>query len=293
MKISCAWLYVITKYGYPPSIDNTLKAFKDIADMGFTAAEIEVVGENNLAEIIEIKDEVKKLVGELGLKIINFVPVLPEIVSFDKSKRSKARVNFEKAVRIASYLGCHTIQIDSYFPPICVEEDIPYKSSIEFGMKINASIPVGFQWKDFWSLLTDSVGWCADIAEKEGLRLCVEPRVGESVSNTDAMLMLLRDVNSSNLGVVFDTAHLFAQKEILPLSVVKLKDRIFYVHVSDNDGRENLHLGLGSGAISWEILIATLRQIGYEGYVGIDVGNVPYIEQEMIRSRQYLKKLLK
>ena len=292
VKISCAWLYVITKYGYPPSIEDTIRAFEEIAKMGFTAAEVEAVGEKNLDEVIGNKDKIKKTVGDLGVRIVNLVPVFPDIVSFDKERRKRAKLNFEKAADVASYLGCDTIQLDSYFPPVQVNGDIPYENQIEFATRVNAAIPIGFQWEDFWHVLVDTVGWCADIAQREGLRLCVEPRVGESVSNTDAMLLLLRDVGSSNLGVVFDTAHLFAQKEILALSIAKLKDKIFYVHASDNDGKENLHLGLGKGAIDWNNIILTLQQVGYKGYIGIDIGNVPDIDHEMIESKEYLERLL-
>lgn len=73
----------------------------------------------------------------------------------------------------------------------------------------------------------------------------MEPRVGEIVSNTDALLRLMDAVGDENFGALLDTAHLHAQKEILPLSIEKLSSRIYYVHVSDNNGRVNEHLGLG------------------------------------------------
>jgi sugar phosphate isomerase/epimerase len=69
--------------------------------------------------------------------------------------------------------------------------------------------------------------------------------VGENVSNTDAMLRLFDAIPDRNFGAVLDTGHQNAQKEILPLSIEKLRDRIFYVDVSDKDGRTNTHLPFG------------------------------------------------
>ena len=35
MKISCCWLYAISKYGYPPSIPDTYRAVEEMAALGF------------------------------------------------------------------------------------------------------------------------------------------------------------------------------------------------------------------------------------------------------------------
>ena len=89
--------------------------------------------------------------------------------------------------------------------------------------------------------LVDAFGRCFDIAAEAGLKFCLEPRVGEQIANTDALLRLIDACGRPNFGAVLDTAHLHAQKEILPLSVEKLGKRIFYLHVADNDGMKNDH----------------------------------------------------
>ncbi len=45
--------------------------------------------------------------------------------------------------------------------------------------------------------------------------------------------------------------HLHAAKELIPLSVEKLGSRIFYIHASDNDGRDNYHWAPGKGTVDW------------------------------------------
>jgi sugar phosphate isomerase/epimerase len=93
------------------------------------------------------------------------------------------------------------------------------------------------------------------------------------------------------LGAAFDTAHQHAQKEILPLSVEKLRDRIFYLHVADNDGCVNEHLALGRGTIDWEGVFTALKKHKFDGAVAVDVGHVPDLKEQYVESRRYLERL--
>jgi sugar phosphate isomerase/epimerase len=124
--------------------------------------------------------------------------------------------------------------------------------------------------------------------------LCLEPRVHESISNTDAILRLFDWVNSENFGAVLDCGHLHAQKELIPLSIEKLAEKIFFVHASDNDGRDNQHLGVGRGTIDWEGTLNALRKHNFNGYIAIDIGNLPpkyNLDEEIIKSIQYLQAI--
>jgi sugar phosphate isomerase/epimerase len=68
-----------------------------------------------------------------------------------------------------------------------------------------------------------------------------------------------------------DTGHQYAQKEILPLSVAKLKDRLMYLHLSDNDSTKNDHFVPGNGTIDWIGLFEALKINNYQGYAGLDI----------------------
>lgn len=71
----------------------------------------------------------------------------------------------------------------------------------------------------------------------------------------------------------------------------KLGDRVYYVHAADNDSKDNRHLAVGDGTIDWEGLLLALIKTGYDGYVGLDIGNVPEIDDAMVRSRKILESL--
>jgi len=291
MKISCCWLYAISKYGYPPSLPDTHRALEDMAGLGFSSVELEGVREENLRAVHEERKALKKRCDDLGLQVVNFCPVLPDLVHPEKSRRVHALDLFKLAVETATFFECDTIQTDSYTPPLEFVGDAPYREAISFGKRFQVKVDPAFRWSEVWGWLTDSIGACADEAERAGLKFCLEPRVGEIVSNTDALLRLMDAVDNDNFGAVLDTGHQHAQKEILPLSIEKLEDRIHYLHVSDNDGLTNQHLALGRGTVDWDGVFLALKKHGFSGYVAVDVGHVPDLDAQVRESKAFLEAL--
>jgi len=291
MKISCCWLYAISKYGYPPSIEDSMKALREMAGLGFEYVELEGVGEENMLAVWENRERFAGLCDEIGAKIINFCPILPQVYSADEDERKRGLELFDLGIELAKYFGAGTVQLDSFTPPLEFVGEVPYKEALKYGRQFRVKIDPSFDYVKYWEILVSMTKECAQRAAKAGLWLTMEPRVGENISNTDALLRLMDHVDEPNFGAVLDTAHLHAQKEILPLSVEKLGSRIRYLHVADNDGRDNLHLALGEGTVDFEGIFAALKKHGFDGYVAVDVGHVPNLDEAYRKSVAYLKDL--
>ena len=291
MRISCCWLYAITKYGYPPSLADTFKVLKEMKALGFDSVELEGVRRENLMEVYAQRHELKKLCDGEGLRVINFCPVLPGTVSLDRKERAESWVLFKYAIEIANHFETATIQGDSFTPPLKFRGDSPYKESISYGKQFTVEVDPTFEWRDQWEAMVESFSFMTREAKQAGLRFCVEPRVGELLSNTDAILRMMDAVGDGNFGAVLDTAHLNAQKEILALSVEKLGNRIFYVHAADNDSRVNDHLAAGRGTVDWDGVFQGLYKHGFSGYVAVDVGMVPDIDDQYRESLAFLTKM--
>ena len=285
-------MYAITKYGYPPSIADTFRALEDMAGLGFRFVEMEGVREENTLAVYGERKELKKRAADLGLQFVNFCPVLPEIMDTDAAVQRRALQLFDKAVETALYLGCGMIQIDTSTPPLRFRGEAPYKEAMRYGLQFYVDVDPHFRWPDFWKYFTDTVAACNATAKSAGLKLTIEPRIGETVANTDTLLRVFDAVQDNNLGAVLDTAHLNAAKEILPLSVEKLGPRIFYVHAADNDSRTNEHRALGEGTIDWRGVLAALKKHGYDGYIALDMGQVPDADRDYASSKVFLERLL-
>ncbi len=291
MKISCCWLYAISKYGYPPSLDDTFRVLREMKALGFDNVELEGVRRENLLAVYEKRQELRKFCEGEGLRVINFCPVLPGSVSTMRTEREEAWDLFRRALEIARLFECATIQGDSFTPPLKFRGDSPYKESISYGKHFTVEIDPAFKWPRLWEAMVESFSRFTAEAKKAGLRFCVEPRVGELLSNTDAILRMMDAVGDDNFGAVLDTAHLNAQKEILALSVEKLGKRIFFVHAADNDSRTNEHLAAGRGTVDWDGVFQGLKKHKFSGYVAVDVGMVPDLDAQYRESVEFLKKM--
>jgi sugar phosphate isomerase/epimerase len=259
--------------------------------LGFEYVELEGVRRDNLLAVYEKRHELKKFCDGEGLKVINFAPVLPSSVSLQRKERKEAWDLFKRAIEIAQLFNCYTIQGDSFTPPLKFRGDAPYKESISYGKHFSVEIDPKFKWQRQWDAMVETFSFFTREARKAGLKFCFEPRVGELVSNTDAILRMMDAVNDDNFGAVLDTAHLNAQKEILALSVEKLGKRIFFVHAADNDGKVNDHVAAGRGTVDWDGVFQGLKKHKFSGYVAIDVGMVPDIDAQYRESFEFLKKM--
>ncbi len=291
MKISCCWLYAISKYGYPPSMEDTFKVLGEMKDLGFRYVELEGVRNEGMEEVYAHRKELKKHCDGLGLKVINFCPILPDIASLDEEKREKAFDAFKRGIETALYFGAETVQTDSFIPPLQFKGEVPYKDALKYGKAFTVRIDPKYDWNRHWEIIVDSYGRCTELAGEAGLKFCLEPRVGEIISNTDAFLRLYDAIGNPNFGMVLDTAHQNAQKEILPFSADKVGRQIFYLHVADNDGRTNEHLACGRGNVDFEGIFSALVKHDFDGYVAIDVGNVEDIDGQYRESMDYLIRL--
>jgi len=297
-NISMCWLYAITKYRYVPSLEEIASAIDDAERLGFKYMELEGVG-SQLYTVADNRSSIKKRCEEREIRIIDFVPVLPDLMSLDDGKRKKALDDFKIGCEVASYFETGLTQVDTFHLPIHVEA--PYDISKDFKFIYRAPTlkvdPKFDFWEYFDDVLVSTISECNDVAEDHGLKLCIEPRTWENISNTWALETLMREVNSSNLGAVLDVAHLSAQKMNIVQCVEMLGKRIFYVHASDNDYLTEDHLEVGKGSVDWTSLMKVLQKHEFAGYVGIDIGGKPELKPKLdemyTNSKRYLERTMK
>lgn len=282
-------MYIIGKYGFPPKLEDMFKGLKEMSNLGFKFIELEGVGKDNLMEVINNKSNLLKLCNNLGIKITNFAVLIPDIFNMDTSAKEDAFKLFERGIETAKYLNSDFVWIDSFMPPVEIKGGKTFAQTIEFGTQVKVKIPSRFIWSDFWDNFVKSVKRCNQIAENQEIPLLIEPRTGEVISNSDALLRVIELVGSKNLGAILDTAHLHAAKEILPLSIEKLGENIKYVHIADNDGRDDRHFIPGDGTIDWEEVFISLKKLGYNGYYAIDLEKLPNYDQSFLECKKFLE----
>ena len=282
MKIGCTYLYPIFRYGYPPSFEDDLKALEDYKSMGFTYLELEGLGADHLKVVHKNRKIYKERCDDLGLKVHNFCPVLRDLVHVDPKLREAAYEAFRYGVEVAADYDVYTVHLASYTPGVTFDGAKPYAGAeYAFDEDYRVRFDPDFDWEAQWDVLVESVGRCSDMVKEIGRKVIMEPRVGEIICSSDSLLRLIQDVGRDNFYANFDCAHFQAQKEILPITLMKLRGKFANIHIADNDGTNSAHLPLGQGNIDWDAFFEGLKLMGYDGYLGIDVGDSPNVVEDL------------
>jgi sugar phosphate isomerase/epimerase len=72
-----------------------------------------------------------------------------------------------------------------------------------------------------------------------------------------------------DVGIVLDVGHANINGYIRAF-MDTFGDKIVHVHVSDNDGKQDSHLGVGKGTVDWQEFARAVRRIQFRGIVMIE-----------------------
>ena len=136
----------------------------------------------------------------------------------------------------------------------------------------------------------------AEKAQELDMKLCVEHFPGTILPTVPFTLDYLAKVGHPNLHLVFDIGHAQMAHEN-PAEMVRLAgDRLGYVHLDDNDGVNDLHLGLYDGVMQADDLKAmfvALDELGYDHNVSLELKpDIPDPLGALKRSREIVVDLL-
>jgi len=113
-----------------------------------------------------------------------------------------------------------------------------------------------------------------DHASKEGVRMAIEPlnRFETNFINRHDQALLLAEAVAADVGVCLDVYHMNQEEADMYAAMQKAGKRLFDIHVADNN-----RFACGQGALNWEKIIATAKQIGYDGALTVEF--VPPIDR--------------
>ncbi len=122
-----------------------------------------------------------------------------------------------------------------------------------------------------WQLNLDSVRLLLKIAKREGVEIAIE-NVPESypfvIRNVQDFSRFYSELNDE-VGMVLDVAHANLNNQIQDFTRAFSKE-IVHMHVSDNDGTHDLHLGIGYGNIDWESFAEEIKKVNYSNVVMLE-----------------------
>ena len=131
-----------------------------------------------------------------------------------------------------------------------------------------------------WELNLQSVHTLLQIARKEGVKVAIEntpepyPSLMKSVDDFHRFYTDLND----DLGMVLDVAHANLNNQIQDF-LAQFSKKIVHIHVSDNNGQNDVHLGIGLGNIDWKNIVEQLRTANYRNMIMIE--SIDHIKESL------------
>jgi len=271
-RIICSYLYVVSKYGYPPLAEDSQFYLHEMKSIGFHSVELEGIRKQHMRMMYDLRKSIKETADKLDLKIPYFCIILPELGAVEAKQREDNLQVFEQACEVASLFGAKGVLDNAPLPPFRFPGSIPIVRHYSESILMSASFPLELNWEKYWDGLVDTYRTACDIAAKYNLNYQIHPALGVLASTTDAFLYFKDSVGRDNLRYTIDTANQYAMKDNLTLSLIRLKDHVDYIHLSDSRGSRIEHLPPGSGTIHWPSFFEVLDSINFKGDFAIDIG---------------------
>ena len=134
------------------------------------------------------------------------------------------------------------------------------------------------------SRLAAGVREVLDYANIRNVRLAFEPEPGMLVQTFDDYRELLTRVDGPGFGLCMDIGHVHCL-EPRPISeyLTEWRDRLFTIHIEDMVQGVHDHLRFGEGTIDFPPVLQTLKAIGYEGGLNVELSRHSHIAPEVLR----------
>lgn len=231
-------------------------------------------------------------------------------LSPDKDVADAYSKGFRQVCKLAEASGVDRLVVLAGLPPAGPNETIPYwvcDSTQPFSQDI-----LKWQWEQRLIPYWREHG---KIAEDHGCKLAVEPQLCNMVYSP-VTLMKLREAVGPVIGCNLDPSHLFVQQIDLLEAIKYLSDAIYHVHIKDTrfDLAKTAVQGLldptshqvpekrawmftlvgwGHDDRFWRDFITTLRFVGYEGALSIEMESEYFdVKEGLVKSIEFLKPLV-
>jgi len=259
MRSEWSLSYVLYEAFSAPDREKGVKdAFKALSKLGYKGVELPDLF--YFENVEELKAFVK-LAKSYGLEISEAKHGRDFVELDDKSRKDIIDDTKEK-IKLAEGAGIGIIQVFTGPMPW-----IP--GSLIIGKDISEG--------KAWSFVLEAFNEIVDTAEKHNVYLTIEAVYGMVVRDYYTLKELLDNVKSKYLVVNFDPIHYHLYRNDIPWVIRRLGKLIKHVHIHDGAGRPGVEgedciwTLLGEGTVDWEGMFAALREIGYKGFLSMEI----------------------
>ena len=249
---------------------------------------------------IPIKESIERI-AKYGYDGIEIMPEDPTRVNINEIKEIINEKNLEVAA-----IGSGQVYTYHHLSFIHPNKEIREKAikkvneCIDFARKIDSKIVIiglvkgkiegGISLDKAWENLIECIKKCGEYAEKYDIKLAIEPDnryETDIVNNADEALKLIKEVNLKSVKLMLDTFHMNIEEVSFYQTIKNASKELIHFHVADSN-----RCAPGMGHINFKEIMDALKEINYNGFIGIEVLPKPNADEAARISIEYLKKLL-
>lgn len=201
----------------------------------------------------EKRQEIKAMAAEVGIEIsgIHWVLVKAEgmhLTHTDPEVRAKTS---DYLVELVNF--CHDIG----------------GSRIVVGSPKQRNLMEGVSYEQAWEWATEAFKAAVKRAEETNIVICFEPLAPAETDfvNTAAEgIRFAEQFNSPAMQIILDVKAMCSEEKPIPQIIKESKGKFAYFHAND----ANLK-GPGFGEVQFKPIAAALKEVGYDGYVSVEV----------------------
>jgi len=128
------------------------------------------------------------------------------------------------------------------------------------------------------TLSIESLKEIVDFSEVYPIKIAIENTLPGRVGDLwEEIQQIMEVVSSKNLGICLDTGHYLVnyqhiiQKDLyLDKLPINWQDKLFHIHIHDNNGKKDAHLLPGEGIFPWPSFMDFVKEINYQGTLIIE-----------------------
>jgi protein FrlC len=251
MKLSFnSWLYG-QAFGWMPtrSLEDTIDT---LAEIGYDGIEIGAGAPHGFPNYLDAdrRAAIKGHVAKRGMEVSALCPALGGApghnpASPDKEERDGGLQYITECCQLAHDLECENV------------------------IWLAGWTRYGQDRKEAWDYSVEALAKGAEVAEPLGVKLVVEPtsEVSDVIEHAGDSLRLIADAGvGREAGVMLDTIHVFYRGDDIRAQLREAGDRLYYVHLSDEERK-------APGTVTdFRGLVDECKLIGYDGWLSMEIG---------------------
>lgn len=192
-------------------------------------------------------------------------------------------------VDLAAALGASEIVLHLYIPYITIQREQEMEGEHSMGegqaMEEEHSMEEARSKEDFYACVYKSLDELMPYCLEKKVRICIEnlfDMPGEYM--LEAWDRLFARYPKEFLGLCYDTGHAnMIWREQAPEIVGRYGDRLYAVHIHDNNGAMDSHWIPGNGSIQWEKVMETIARSAYQGPLLLELSTHELDQREYLR----------